>query len=304
MRLGAHVSTAGGISKAPETGRSIGCEAIQIFSKSPHSWTAPPLDPTEAELFRSEVLRTGLAAVSVHHNYLTNLASPKDSNYAASRASFLDDLERSEQLGAQHLIFHPGAHIGSGPQQGIQRIAEALTWALGQAPDRKVRILLENAAGQGTTMGSTFEELAEILDRVPDQGRVGLALDTCHLFASGMDFRTDEGYGAVIDRLNATVGTARVQAFHLNDSRAGLGGHLDRHANIGRGEIGLAGFRPWLTDRRWASVPGYLETPLADAHYTIYTEELTVLRTVAGSTAPAARVRRPRVTASRRSRTR
>ncbi len=301
MRLGAHVSTAGGISRAPETGRSIGAEAIQIFSKSPHSWTAPPLDPEEAARFRAEMERTGLSAASVHHNYLTNLASPKESNYRASRASFRDDLERSESLGARHLIFHPGAHVGSGTEAGIRRIAAALVWAIGETPKYRVRILLENAAGQGTTLGSTFEELARILDAVGAPERVGIALDTCHLFASGVEFRTDTDYGAVLDRLQATVGADRVRAFHLNDSVAGLGSHLDRHANIGRGALGIEGFRRWVTDRRWAEVPGYLETPLADESYATYRDELAALRALA---APPPRVARPRsgATAARRRR--
>lgn len=266
------------MASAPETGRSIGCEAIQIFSKSPHSWKAPPLTEEQAKAFRAAFAKSGLAAVSVHHNYLTNLASPKKPNYAASRASFLEDLRRAEAIGAQHLIFHPGAHTGSGPEAGILRIVEALNWTLGETPKFRVRILLENSAGQGTTMGSNFPELARILDGAAEKDRVGVALDTCHLFASGQDFRTEESYGAVKDRITESFGTKKVQAFHLNDSVAGLGGHLDRHANIGRGEIGVEGFLPWVNDRLWAAIPGYLETPLAGDDYAAYLEDLKTLR--------------------------
>jgi deoxyribonuclease-4 len=294
MYLGAHIGTSDGLAEAARTGRSIGCDVIQIFSKSPHMWKAPPILPENAAAFRAAVGAAELQAVAIHHNYLTNLASPKNPVYFGSRTAFLEEIRRAESLGATQLIFHPGAHSGSGPLEGIRRIAEALTWAVGEAPEAKVRILLENAAGQGTTIGGRFEELADVLDRVGEPKRFGIAIDTCHLFASGRDFRTPEGYGAVVDDLRATVGTAAVQAFHLNDSKGACGQHLDRHENIGKGQIGTEGFRPWLNDPTWEKVPGYLETPLGeDDEYLAYVADLRVLRGLIGPTAAGTKPRAP-----------
>jgi deoxyribonuclease IV len=278
--LGAHIGVADGLAEAAKTGRAIGCDAIQIFSKSPHSWKAPPIVPERAEEFRVEVVGQKLKAVGVHHNYLTNLGSPKDPMYHTSRTAFVDDLGRAELLGATHLIFHPGAHLGSGVAVGLRRITDALNWALGETQTAATRILLENAAGQGTTLGSNFDELAVVLDGVTDKERVGVAIDTCHLFASGRDFRTPEGYAAVKEDLRRSIGLKKVQAFHLNDSKAECGQHLDRHENIGRGFIGLEGFRHWLNDPSWAKVPGYLETPMDGEEYQAYVADLRTLRSL------------------------
>ena len=283
MWLGAHIATAEGLAEAPRTGRSIGCDAIQIFSKSPHSWKGPPLLPERAEEFRAAAKESRLHAVAVHHNYLTNLGSPKDPMYHQSKEAFLDDLRRCDLLGADHLIFHTGAHLGSGAAASLRRVVDALNWATAELPDSTTHILLENAAGQGTTLGSNFEELAQVLDGVEAKSRVGIAIDTCHLFASGQDFRTAETYAAVKDRIKRTVGLRKVQAFHLNDSKADLGMHLDRHENIGRGKLGIEGFRPWLNDPTWAKVPGYLETPWTDDDYSAYVTDLRTLRALIAS---------------------
>ncbi|MCI4334214.1 MAG: deoxyribonuclease IV [Thermoplasmata archaeon] len=278
MRLGAHIGTSDGLDKVPSIARSIGGEAAQIFSKSPHSWRGPPIPLELAASFREAVQREKLGATAIHHCYLTNLASPKPVNYAISKRTFLDELGRAELLGVDAVIFHPGAHTGSGVEAGIDRIAEALRWAVDQTPQGTVRILLENAAGQGSTIGSQFEELAQVIEKVNAPGRLGIAVDLCHLFASGVDFRTEETYGAAKDLLRGSVGLKAVGAFHLNDSKGELGSHLDRHQNVGKGQIGLEGFRPWLNDRSWAKVPGYLETPLTDDGYAAYIEDLRALK--------------------------
>jgi deoxyribonuclease-4 len=277
VRLGAHIGTSRGLEKVPSIGRSIGGEAVQIFSKSPQSWRGPPTPPDLAAAFREAVKSEKLAGTAIHHCYLTNLASPKESTYGMSKQAFLDELGRAELLGVDAVIFHPGAHLGTGVEAGVLRIADALTWAIGETPNAKARILLENAAGQGTTVGSQFEELAQVIDRVGAPSRLGITIDLCHLFASGVDFRTEEGYGAAKDRVRDTVGLRAVGAFHLNDSKGLLGSHLDRHQNIGMGEIGVAGFRPWLNDRTWAKVPGYLETPLTEDDYAAYRTDLATL---------------------------
>ena len=278
MWLGAHVGIADGLGDAPALGRRIGCEAIQIFSKSPQMWRGPAIAPEAAERFRAAVDREGLRATAIHHGYLLNLANPKPALLAQSRKAFLDEIARAELLQVSGLILHPGAHLGDGVEAGVARIAENLNWAFEQTPEGKVPILLENAAGQGTTLGSTFEELAGILAKVHDRSRVGIAIDTCHLFASGVDFLGDTPYGAMIDHLDQAMGIREVRAFHFNDAKAPIGSHLDRHENIGKGMIGRAGFAPFLNDRRWENVPAYLETPLGEDGYGFYERDLATLR--------------------------
>jgi deoxyribonuclease-4 len=292
MWLGAHIGIADGLPEAVSTGRRIGCEVIQIFSKSPQMWSAAPIEAANAEAFRRAVAQERLPAYAVHQSYLPNLASPKKPLLTRSRKAFVDELQRAEMLGAPALIFHPGAHTGAGVEAGLRSIVESLDWAIGQTPGLACRALLENAAGQGTTLGSTFEELGWVLDHVSDRGRVGVAIDTCHLFASGVDFRTDETYEGVVARLDATVGLDTVRAFHLNDSMGPLGCKRDRHQNIGKGELGVEGFRRILRDPRWASTPGYLETPMQDDDYGAYERDLATLRRLVGSTPEPERGRR------------
>ena len=281
MIFGAHLGIADGLPEAVRALRSIDGEALQIFSKSPQMWGGPPIAPAAAESFRAAVVAEKVRATAVHHGYLANLGSPKPDTLARSRGAFRDEAARAELLGVDALIFHPGAHVGAGVDAGLATIAESLRKALEERPDGRVRWLLENAAGQGTTLGSTFEELATVLGAVDAPDRLGVTLDTCHLFAAGWDLRTDEGYGRLIDKLRDTVGLGTVRAFHLNDAKAGLGSHLDRHENIGRGEIGLEGFRRVVNDARWSSTPGYLETPIDEATgYARYAADLRTLRSL------------------------
>jgi deoxyribonuclease-4 len=286
--LGAHIGISDGLGEAPRKGREIGCDAIQIFSKSPQMWAGPPIADEAAEAFRAAVRDVGLKATAVHHGYLINLASPKKAMLGRSRKALLDEILRASQVGVDGLILHPGAHMGEGADAGLGRIVESLNWVLAKAPDAPVRLLLENAAGQGTAMCSTFPELRRVLDGVSDRSRIGVALDTCHLFAAGNEFRTPESYGALMDRLGSELGLAEVRAFHLNDAKADLGSHLDRHENIGNGKIGLDGFRSLVNDPRWAAVPGYLETPVEDKDYAAYVRDLATLRGLVGTTAAAA----------------
>lgn len=280
MRLGAHLGISGGLAEAAREGRRIGCESLQIFSKSPQMWNGPPVAPDAAEQFRAAVLAEGIRATAVHHGYLANLASPKPFMLKRSRTAFLDEMRRAELLGVDALIFHPGAHLGSGVDAGTKTIAESLRSALEEHPDGHVRLLLENAAGQGTTLGSKFEELASVLAQVDRPDRVGVTLDTCHLFASGVDFRDPSGYGGLMDRVESVLGRENVRAFHLNDAKAELGSHLDRHENIGKGEIGAEGFRHFVNDPRWQETPGYLETPLDEDGYARYAADLATLRSL------------------------
>jgi deoxyribonuclease-4 len=290
--LGAHIGIADGLSEAPGTGRRIGCDAIQIFSKSPQMWDGPPVAPEAAQGFRAAVKSEGLKATAVHHGYLVNLASPKKPMLARSRKTFVDEIQRAELIGADALIFHPGAHLASGRDEGIRVLVESLNATFAQTAGVRVRVLLENSAGQGTSIGSSFVDLAEVLARLDEPARAGVTIDTCHLFASGVDFRTPELYGATMDRLDRELGVDKVRAFHLNDAKADLGSHLDRHENIGRGQIGVDGFRGLVNDPRWSTTPGYLETPMADDDYSAYTTDLGTLRSLIAGGDTAAKPRR------------
>jgi deoxyribonuclease IV len=288
MILGAHLGISDGLPEAVTELRKIGGEALQIFSKSPQMWAGPPLSPDAAAAFRAAVRDQGVRATAVHHGYLINLASPKKAGLARSRRAFWDEIGRAELLGVDGLIFHPGARLDATVEEGLGRIVESVNGALAKFPEGKVRLLLENAAGQGTTLCSRFEELRQILSAVEVPSRVGVTLDTCHLFAAGFDLRTDTAYGELRDRIASTIGTEAVRAFHLNDAKAELGSHLDRHENIGKGQIGAAGFRPLLADPTWKDVPGYLETPLDEGSYARYAEDLATLRSQLGTAPPAA----------------
>ena len=295
MILGAHLGVASGLPDAVHELRKIGGEALQIFSKSPQMWSGPPIAPAAAAGFRAAVQEEHVRATAVHHGYLANLASPKPETLARSRSAFRDEVARAELLGVDGLIFHPGAHLGSGVDVGLRTIAESLRGAIDDTPGGATRLLLENAAGQGTTLGARLEDLQTVLSAVDAPARLGVTLDTCHLFASGVDFRTEEGYGRLVDRIHDTIGVATVRAFHLNDAKAELGSHLDRHENIGKGEIGLDGFRHLVSDPRWEEVPGYLETPLDDRGYARYAEDLARLKSLApGGTSPGKKAPRRR----------
>lgn len=285
MWLGAHLGIAKGLANAVRDGKAFGCECLQVFSKSPQMWSGPPIAPAAAEAFRLAVSAEGIRATAVHHGYLANLASPKAFMLKRSRAAFLDEVRRADLLGADGLIFHPGAHLGSGVDTGLHTIAKSLTTILESLPESRVRLLLENAAGQGTTLGSKLEELASVLAEVDRPDRLGVTLDTCHLFAAGFDFRSERGYGELVDQVDRVLGRGTVRAFHLNDAKEELGSHRDRHENIGNGKVGAAGFRHFVNDPRWATTPGYLETPLDEEGYARYATDLATLRSLV---APAA----------------
>jgi deoxyribonuclease IV len=296
--LGAHVGISDGLYEAARTGKRIGCESIQIFSKSPQMWAGPAIPDEAARAFRGAVVAEGLQSPTIHHGYLANLASPKKATLDRSRRAFLDELQRAELLGVANLIFHPGASLDSTPEAGVAVLVASLDAAFEAVPDGRVRVLLENSAGQGTSMGRSFEQLAEVLSRLAEPARAGVAIDTCHLFASGVDFRSEGDYGTMVDRLQASIGLEPVRAFHLNDAKADLGSHLDRHENIGKGKIGVEGFRHLVNDARWAQVPGYLETPLTEDDYAAYIEDLATLRGLVEAPRPetarrSGRARRP-----------
>ncbi|MCA9862782.1 MAG: deoxyribonuclease IV [Thermomicrobiales bacterium] len=238
--------------------------ALQIFTKNASRWTAKPIEPAAAEAFRERLAGSDIGFTVAHDSYLINMASPDDALWEKSLNAFQDEMARCSQLGVPYLVTHPGAHMGTGVDAGVRRVAEGLNRLFDEDPTNPTVVLLETTAGQGTTLGSTFEELAGIIDQVENKDRVAVCLDTCHVFAAGYDLRTPETYEATIQAFDDIIGLNRLVTFHLNDSKKGLGLRTDRHAHIGEGELGLEAFRLLLTDPRFAETPGVLETPKDD----------------------------------------
>jgi deoxyribonuclease-4 len=260
--LGAHVSTAGGVSKAPARALEIGASAIQIFTSSPNQWSTKSIDETEAAAYRAELAKVPVRFVTAHDSYLINLASPDKTLRDRSVLAFTAELSRANTLGLDALVSHPGNFIDD-RAAGLQRNADGISAALDAAPG-PTRLLMELTAGQGTVLGSTFEELADLLSRIDpaQRKRVGVCLDTCHVFAAGYDLVKD--YDGVWKRFDNALGYQQLGCIHLNDSQGGLGSHKDRHALIGDGELGDAVFKRIMTDARLAHVPKVLETPKGD----------------------------------------
>lgn len=259
--LGAHVSIAGGLALAPPRGRQLGCGAIQIFVKNQRQWAAPPLTAADARAFRLARRRARLRHAFAHGSYLVNLACPDPAGWRQAVDTFTDELRRAAMLGLDALIVHPGSHLGAGVERGLDAIARAIDEALRATRRSPVKVALENTAGAGNVLGRTFWELRGILERLGHPARVGVCIDTCHLFVAGYDIRTPAGYALAMAECTEMIGAGRVLAFHLNDAKAPLGSGLDRHENIGRGFLGLQPFRLLLNDRRFARVPKVLETP-------------------------------------------
>lgn len=259
------MSASGGVDKALARGEAIPVDSLQLFSKNERQWIAKPLDPDVVDRFHAEVERTGITKLVVHDSYLINLASPKSDILEKSLPAFIDELQRCDALGVPHLVTHPGAHTGSGVEAGIARFAQSLNEIFDAMPNNPTLTLLETTAGQGTTLGRSFEEIAAIIDLVEHKARVGVCLDTCHIFAAGYDYRTPELYAATMAQFDAAIGLERLKVIHLNDSKNPLGSNKDRHDHIGAGEIGLEGFRQFVNDPRLAGLPGILETEKDDA---------------------------------------
>lgn len=260
--LGAHMSVAGGLHLAFDRIREVGGRALQIFTRNQRQWAAPPVTGEEAELFSRAWKEWGEFPVATHDSYLINLASPKTEVIRRSLTALGDELRRSDTLGIPFVIMHPGAHLGSGIEPGLERFAENLDQVFRAAgPENRVTILLETTSGQGTSLGSSFEEMARLIEGSLFSQRLGVCLDTCHIFAAGYDFRTPEAYSTTFQAFDSIIGLPRLKFVHLNDSLKELGSRVDRHTHIGKGKIGLAGFRLLLNDPRFARLPMVLETP-------------------------------------------
>jgi deoxyribonuclease-4 len=261
MPLGAHMSIAGGLDQAFVRGREVGCETIQIFTRSPRQWRPRILEDEEIALFQRKREETGIAPVVGHDCYLINLGSPDEELWRKSLAVFLEELGHCQALGVPYLVIHPGSHVGAGEEAGLERIGLALDRARKEMHGNDVKVLLENTAGQGTNLGSTWEELAFLLALVNDDSWLGVCFDTCHAFTAGYELRTRAGYEATWRTVDDLIGLERVKVIHLNDTKGDLGSRLDRHEHIGRGKIGLEPFRMLLNDERFSDLPMLLETP-------------------------------------------
>lgn len=262
LMLGAHMSIAGGVSKALDRGSSIGSNAVQIFTKNNRQWKGPAIDVEDVARWKDEMPSQKIAYAVSHASYLINLASPKDPLWEKSIAAHADELERAHAYGVPHVVLHPGAHTGSGVEAGIERIAAALNEIHKRTPEcGDTMTLLEIMAGQGTVIGSKFSELNAVIERVDEPERVGVCLDTCHAFAAGYNLRDADGYEEMMTLLDSELGIDKVKCWHFNDSKGGLGSNLDRHVHIGQGEIGTEGFRLIMNDPRWDGIAMLLETP-------------------------------------------
>ncbi|OYV08184.1 MAG: deoxyribonuclease IV [Methanosaeta sp. ASP1-1] len=261
LRLGVHVSVAGGIDRAVSRAQEKGCDAFQIFSSNPRGWLSSPISRLSAERFVSSLSQSGLFPAVDHMPYLPNLASARDEVYQKSVQALALELDRCRILGISYLITHLGSHLGAGRESGMERIVSALEAALEGESGRTV-LLLENSSGTRNSVGSSFQEIATIIDSLPqEKERIGVCLDTCHLHAAGYDLRSSQALGSVLEQFRDCIKMEHLRLIHLNDCRGGLGAHLDRHEHIGLGQIGEEGFRAVLSHPALSGLPMILETP-------------------------------------------
>lgn len=264
MKLGSHMSIAGGLYKAFGHGERAGCDTVQIFSKNQQQWKAKPLQEAEIAQFAAERERTGMGPLVVHDSYLINLATPDDALWEKSIAAFQEELERCDALAIPYLVTHPGAHVGSGEAAGLARVAAAFNRLFEAGVGGTTRVLVETTAGQGTSLGHRFEQIAALFANSSRPERLGVCVDTCHITAAGYDIRTPEAYAATMDEFDRLIGVGQICCFHLNDSQKDIGSHVDRHAHIGDGFVGLPAFAELVNDARFDAIPGILETAKSD----------------------------------------
>jgi len=262
--LGAHMSIAGGVYNCFDHGEHFKCTTIQIFTKNASQWRAKPLTDTEIDKFKERQKQTKISPVVAHDSYLINLGSNDKALLQKSREAFLVEMQRCELLEIPCLVTHPGSHTGAGEEAGLKTIADSLSWLHHKLPEAKVMICLETTAGQGTNLGYRFEQIAEIIETTNSPERLGVCLDTCHIFAAGYDIRTERAYKKTMREFDSVIGLKRLKVIHFNDSRKELGSRVDRHEHIGKGFIGVEPFGFFINDRRLAKIPKILETPKGD----------------------------------------
>ncbi len=265
VRVGFHVSIAGGISNSVNNAKKLGCSAFQIFSRNPRGWTAKPLPTDEVRSFKNRLCASGIEkkSVIVHMPYLPNLSGPPGELYERSVKILTEELERCKLLGICYLVIHLGSHMGRGSTSGINQLVNALRTAIVcSKSEKEVVVLLENNVGRKNSVGGTLEELRLILDRLDSSKQFGVCIDTCHLFASGYDLRTKQDVNILVEKIKAIVGLKELKIIHLNDSKGKLGSNLDRHEHIGLGSIGAEGITAFVNHRGIQALPIIMETPI------------------------------------------
>ncbi|MCF7956997.1 MAG: deoxyribonuclease IV [Phycisphaerae bacterium] len=268
LTLGSHLSIAGGLHNALTAAREYRCDCVQLFVANQRQWKHPPLTAVQIDDFKQTREATGISPVVAHSSYLINLCAANEDTRKKGIAALMDEYGRCGELGVDYLVLHPGAHVGQGEAVGTAKIVEALEMLFTAYPDPDCQLLLETTAGQGSCLGHTFEQLANIINGVKRQWRghegnlpLGVCLDTCHVFAAGYDFRTPQGYEKMISQFDEHIGLSLLKVIHANDSKTELNNHVDRHEHIGKGHIGREGFINLLTDERINGLPIILETP-------------------------------------------
>lgn len=278
--IGAHVAVDGGVASAPLNAASIGAKAFAMFTRNPSRWKSEPLLPSEIEAFKANCEAGGYTpdVILPHDSYLINLGAKDPKKLFLSRMAFLDEMQRCEQLGLTMLNFHPGSHLNEMTEEEcLRRIASSINKTLSQTSG--VKAVIENTAGQGSNLGFSFEQLAFIISLIEDQSRVGVCIDSCHAFAAGYDLATAEGYEGVWRHFDETVGLKFLSAMHINDSKKGLGSHVDRHESMGQGALGMEFFRLLMADPRMNDIPLILETPNPE----LWADEIKTLYSLPGA---------------------
>ncbi len=277
--MGAHMPVAGGIGNGIRAGKAIGCTAVQVFTNSPQQWKAKEITDAMVEDFQKAKAETGIDVIVSHDSYLINLCAPDPDKREQSIEGLKREINRCAKYGIPLVVSHMGAHVGQGEEVGLAAIAESARRVLDETPD-SVTVLMETTAGQGSCLNHKFEQLATIIDKLQGHPRIAVCLDTCHIFAAGYDIRTDEGYEATFDQFDKIIGISKLRAIHANDSKTAFGSRVDRHDEIGVGEIGEVPFRRLVNDPRFVDVPILLETPIEnDGH----ARNLAKLRSFVGS---------------------
>ncbi len=273
--IGAHVSAGGGVHNAPVNAHEIGATAFALFTKNQRQWVAKPFTAEEIEMFKENCEKYGYTAKQIlpHDSYLINLGSPGEEGLQRSRAAFIDEMRRCEQLGLEMLNFHPGSHLNEiSIDECIKKIAHSINMALEKT--NGVTAVIENTAGQGSNIGYRFEQIAQIIDLIEDKSRAGVCIDTCHSFAAGYDISTEQGFISTFEEFDKIIGFKYLRGMHLNDAMKNLGSRVDRHSSLGEGVLGLLPFKLLMQDKRFDGIPLIMETPQPER----WAEEINLLR--------------------------
>ncbi len=281
--LGAHFSIAKGLHDAVFQAAAYGCNTLQLFTKNATTWKERAITPAEEARFKAAVAETGVRSIAAHTSYLINLASPESKKHAMSCRALKQELTRASALEIPFCVLHPGAHMDSGVEAGLLRISASINQIFAETKGITTRLLLETTAGQGSGLGHTFEELAQIIDAIDQKERVGICLDTCHIFAAGYDIRTHQSYQQTMNHFDTVIGLDKLFVIHVNDSKKDLGSRVDRHTHIGKGCIGVDAFKFLLKDPRLVQIPKLLETAKKEADIDWDQRNLTLLRSLVTS---------------------